>query len=162
MHEEPLGISLGEWRRGCCQHSSGAVNATTQHAVRIHGWSLLTSKVAHKRIRVSFYCCLHLSKWCVFGFFFCCCSICSSCTPALLLCSTTETPGGIGKYSKVRVCVCVCEYVCVVQDPSIPKTHSLCLSYSLAHTGCVRQNAKPSSNSGPFLDLQTRFSLLPL
>lgn len=35
QHKEPLGRSLGEWRSGCCQHSSGAVSGTTQHAVRI-------------------------------------------------------------------------------------------------------------------------------
>lgn len=126
--EEPLGISLGEWHRGCCRHSSGAVNATTQHAVWIRGWSLLTSKVAHKRICVSFYRCLHLSKWCVL--FFCCCFMCSSCTLALLLCSPTETPGGAGKYSSI--CVHVWKYVCVcvVQDPQ----HFLSYSLSLTHT----------------------------
>lgn len=103
MHEELHEISLGECHRGFCQHSSGAVNATTQHAVWIHGWSLLTSKVAHKRIRVSFYCCLHLSKWCMLFF---CCFMCSFCTPALLLCSTTETPCGSVKHSNVYKYMC--------------------------------------------------------
>lgn len=126
--EEPLGISLGEWHRGCCWHSSGAVNATTQHAVWIRGWSLLTSKVAHKRICVSFYRCLHLSKWCVL--FFCCCFMCSSCTLALLLCSPTETPGGAGKYSSI--CVHVWKYVCVC-GPG-PPTLSLLLPLSHTHS----------------------------
>lgn len=167
MHDEPLGISLGEWHHGCCRHSSGAVSATVQHAVRIHRWSLLTSKVAHKRIRVSFYCCLHLSKWCVL--LFCCCFMCSSCTPALLLCSTTETPGGIGQHSNMCVFVWVC--VCVVQERYQHPQNTFSLSFALSHThtytqplslSCgqcfcwaMRQNAKPSSNLGPFFFLES-------
>lgn len=118
-------------------------------------------------------------------------------TPARLLCNTTETPSGIEKCCNVSESVCVCVSVWSRTDPTIPKTHFLCLFHfrTLSHTRthkpylsavdnfsffffsffwAVRQNAKlppPSlhtrththtSNSGPFLHLQARFSLLTL
>lgn len=155
--EEPLGISLGEWHRGCCRHSSGAVNATTQHAVWIRGWSLLTSKVAHKRICVSFYRCLHLSKWCVL--FFCCCFMCSSCTLALLLCSPTETPGGAGKYSSICVHVWSRTPNTFSLTPSL--SHTLWYKHSSSALDNIFCSVKPSTNSGPFfLNPKTRSSRL--
>lgn len=123
-----------------------------------------------------------------------CCFMYSSCTPAALLYSTTETPGGSGKYSNMClllwsscVCVCICVCVCVwgrvdgsEQYPASPKhilsefalllspafshtnTHTHLLSLSPGQYFCwaARQNIKASSNLGPFLHLQTRFSLL--
>ncbi len=66
----------------------------------------------------------------------------------------------------IATCVYVCECVCVCVWSRIPASPKHILSVSLTlshtHTACVRQNAKPSSNSGPFLDLQTSFSLLLL
>lgn len=95
---------------------------------------------------------------------------CSSCKPALLLCSTTETPGGLGQHSMmyVPVYLCVCVYVVsrasqgpqntlslspVLKDTlSHTQIHTQLLSLSCGQYFCwaLRQNAKLSSTLGPF------------
>lgn len=57
-------------------------------------------------------------------------------TPARLLCNTTETPSGIEKCCNVSESVCVCVSVWSRTDPTIPKTHFLCLFHfrTLSHT----------------------------
>lgn len=57
-------------------------------------------------------------------------------TPARLLCNTTETPSGIERRCNVSESVCVCVSVWSRTDPTIPKTHFLCLFHfrTLSHT----------------------------
>lgn len=66
-------------------------------------------------------------------------------TPARLLCNATETPSGIERRCNVSESVCVCVSVWSRTDPTIPKTHFLCLfhfrtlSHTHAHTSLIFQ-----------------------
>lgn len=94
---------------------------------------------------------------------FCCfvAVLCSPPAPALLLCSTTETPGGIGKCSSVCACVWS-RRDASISNPFIQcPTHTLTQSVSLGCGQCFVEAWDKMLNRSPTRDLAFCFLFFP-
>lgn len=158
--EEPLGISLGEWHRGCCrlsmlQHNMlfGSVGEASWH----QRWHTKGSVFPFTVV-----CTCQNGVFCFFVVVLCA-------PPAHWPCCSVAPQRPLVELGSIAAFACMCGNMCVCVWSRTPNTFSL--TPSLSHTLWYKHSSsaldnifcsvKPSTNSGPFfLNPKTRSSRL--